>query len=181
MPLIPLVVVLLFLLALPFAIPLALVQRYRQGKARRIGRRWVANVNFVMIAFSAAVFLWVAALSTFWVRDALWFAFFGLSAGGLLGLLGLTLTRWEATPRTVHYTPNRWLVLLLTLAVAGRMLYGFARAWHAWGTRATGTSWIASAGVSGSLAVGAVVLGYYVVYFAGVSWRLKTHRRRSGT
>ncbi|MDQ6809001.1 MAG: DUF1453 domain-containing protein [Verrucomicrobiota bacterium] len=178
MPLVPLLLAVLALLALPVALPLLLVQRYRLGKARRLGRRWVAAINLLMMIFSAALFLWVAAFMTFWVPDALRYSALGVIAGCILGLLGLVLTRWEATPRTMHYTPNRWLVLIITFAVALRLLYGFWRAWQAWGVRVPGTSWLASAGVGGSLAVGAMVIGYYVTYSAGVSWRLRRHRKQ---
>ena len=58
-----------------------------------------------------------------------------------LGMVGLLLTRWEATPATLHYTPNRWLVLVVTFVVSARVLYGLWaivdggqsswRLWHA--------------------------------------------------
>ena len=120
-------------------------------------------------------------------------------SGCLLGFLGLAVTRWEKTATATYYTPNRWLVLLITLAVAARMLYGFWRIWHVWQTsghdtswlaaarmvysfwriwhawQTTGrdTSWLAAARIPGSMAVGALVLGYYLIYFAGVRWRLR--------
>ena len=87
------------------------MQRYRAGTARRLGRRWVATINLVMIALSAAVFLWAAAITNFWIPNAFRSSLFGLVSGGVLGLLGLALTRWEATPRAIYYTPNRWLIL----------------------------------------------------------------------
>ena len=64
-----------------------------------------------MIALSAAVFLWAAAITSFWIPNAFRYSLFGLVSGGILGLLGLTLTRWEATPQAIYYTPNRWLIL----------------------------------------------------------------------
>jgi cation transport ATPase len=97
----------------------------------------------------------------------------GFVAGALLGLFGLWLTLWEPTARALYYTPNRWLVLLLTLAVGVRLLYGFWRIWHAWRTTEPDASWLASAGVAGSMAVGAVIVGYYLAYFAGVRWKLR--------
>ena len=57
--------------------------------------------------------------------------------------------------------------------VAARMLYGLWRIWHAWHTTGHDSSWLASAGIAGSMSVGAVVLGHYVTYFAGVLWRLR--------
>jgi len=71
--------------------------------------------------------------------------------------------------------PNRPLVLLITVVVAARVLYGFWRGWHAWQNAEAGTSWLAASGATGSLAVGAVVLGYYFTYWAGVA-RRERHR-----
>lgn len=170
--LIPLILA-LFFLVLVLAMPLSLVQRYRMGTARRLGRKWVATLNLVMLSFSVVVFLWAAAITSFWVPDAFRYSLFGLIGGGLLGLHGLVLTRWEKTPQTLYYTPNRWLILLITLAVMTRLIYGLWRIWHAWHTAGPDTSWVASAGVADSMAVGAVVLGYYLAYSAGVRWRLR--------
>ena len=178
MPLIPLVAVLLLVLALILAMPLVPVLRYRAGTVRRLGRRWVATLNLVIIALSAGLFLYVAAITSFWVPNAFKYSLFGLMGGCLLGLLGLALTRWEETPQALHYTPNRWLILIITFAVTARLLYGVWRIWHAWHASASDTSWLEAAGVAGSLAVGAIVLGYYVTYSAGVRWRL---RRRDKT
>ena len=174
MPLIPIILVLLLVVALVLAMPFLLYLRYRTGTMRRRGRRWVANVNLASLGLSAALLIWVAALTTFWIPRAFSYSLAGLIAGSLLGFLGLALTRWEKTPHALHYTPNRWLVLLITLAVTARLLYGLWRIWHAWHTTARDASWLASAGVAGSMAVGAVVVGYYLVYFAGVRWKLKT-------
>jgi hypothetical protein len=170
--LIPLVLA-LFVLVLALAMPLSLVMRYRAGTARRLGRRWVATLNLLAFALSAGVFVWAAAISSFWVPDAFRFSLVGFMGGGLLGLLGLALTRWEKTPRALHYTPNRWLILIITLAVTTRLLYGLWRIWHSWRAAGPDTSWVASAGVAGSMAVGAVALGYYLIYSAGVRWRLR--------
>lgn len=180
MPLIPLAIVLLLPLFIVLAFPFLLVQRFRVGTARRRGRRWAAGINLLMLALSCALFLWVAALTNIWVPRAFGYSLLGLFAGGTLGLLGLTLTRWEESTGALHYTPNRWLVLILTFAVAMRLISGIWRAWHAWGTHSPDTSWLAAAGVAGSMAVGAVVLGYYVVYMSGVLRRLQLHRKQSG-
>ncbi len=132
MPLIPLVVALLLPLVLVLALPFSLVQRYRVGTARRPARRWVATTNFVLMIFSAVVFLWAASLTNFWVPKAFSSALMGFGGGTVLGLLGVALTRWEQTPRGLYYTPNRWLILLLVVAISGRSLYSYWRGWHAW-------------------------------------------------
>ena len=43
-------------------------------------------------------------------------------------MIGLALTRWESDSQSLHFTPNRSLVLLVTLLVAARIVYGFWRA-----------------------------------------------------
>jgi len=171
-PLIPIILVLLLVVALVLATPFLLYLRYRTGTMRRRGRAWVANVNLASLGLSAALLVWVAALTTFWVPHAFSYSLAGLLAGSLLGLLGLDLTRWEITPRGLHYTPNRWLVLLVTLAVVTRLLYGLWRIWHTWRAAPSGDSGGCEPG-AGSMAVGAVVVGYYLAYFAGVRLRLR--------
>jgi hypothetical protein len=155
------------------AIPISLMQRYRAGSARRTAREWVATVNLIMICFSTGIFLYVAALTSFlWVPRAFTCSLAGFATGAILGLLGLALTRWELTPEGLYYTPNRWLVLTITLVVTTRLLYGFWRGWQAWGATGSESSWLESVGVAGSMAVGAVVLGYYFSYAIGVRHRL---------
>ena len=173
MPLIPLVAVLLLVIAFTLAMPLSLFLRYRTGTVRRLGRKWVATLNLVMIVFSAVLFLYVAAITSLWVSDAFRYSLFGLMGGCLLGLLGLALTRWEQTPQALYYTPNRWLILIITFAVTARFLYGIWRIFHGWRMSGTDTSWLETTGIAGSLALGAIVLGYYGTYAAGVRWRLK--------
>jgi hypothetical protein len=179
MPLLVAAAVVLGLVALLTAmVPLSLVLRYRAGTARRLARGWVTTLNALAIGFSAALFLAMAAVTGLWVANALRYGTAGMAAGCMLGLLGLWWSRWEATPKSVHYTPNRWLVLAVTLVVTTRLFYGFWRAWNAWRTTPDDTSWLAAAGVAGSLAAGAVVLGYYLAYWTGLWFRLRRHRRQ---
>jgi hypothetical protein len=165
-----LLVVFIFALSTPFL----LIIRYRVGTARRPARRGITTINLLSLLLSAALLLWVAALTNFWVPRAFGYSLIGMVSGCLLGLLGLAATRWEKTGTSVYYTPNRWLVLLVTIAVAARMVYGLWRIWHAWRTTGADTSWLAAAGIPGSMAVGALVVGYYLTYFAGVRWRLRS-------
>ena len=176
-PLIALALVLLIPFAFVLATPLMIVQRFRAGTARRPGRGWVAALNLFGVLFSVSLFLFAVAITTFWVPQALAFSSTGLATGALLGMLGLAFTRWEETPGGLHYTPNRWLVLLITLAIAARLLYGISRAWQAWRADTGDTSWLAESGLAGSMGVGAAVLGYYAIYFAGVWWRIRRQRK----
>ena len=71
------------------------------------------------LRFSAAILLASAALASVWVPGALKYTAGGLAGGCVLGMAGLWLTRWEHGPGRLHYTPNRWLVLGITLLVTG--------------------------------------------------------------
>jgi hypothetical protein len=172
-----LAVLILAVLAAIALMPLSLVLRYRAGTARRLARGWVAAVNTLVVGFSAAVLLVGAGVTNLWAPHAFRSALAGLAAGCALGLLGLWWSRWESTAHSLHYTPNRWLVLAVMLIVTGRIAYGFWRAWHAWRAGTDDLSWLAAAGVAGSLAAGAVVLGYYLAYWTGVWARIRRYRR----
>lgn len=173
MPFLLLGVVLLLPLVFGLLLPFSIVQRYRTGTARRMGRRWVASLNVFMLSLSAYLFFIAASFANLWAPNALPYSFAGLACGIVVGLLGLKLTRWEPTAEGLHYTPPRVLVLLITLVVTVRVLYGFWRAWHAWHQSGAGGSWLVHAGAAGSLAMGAGVLGYYFTYWAGVARRVK--------
>ena len=177
MPLLALLLVPAVVLLFIALLPLSIVLRYRAGTARRPARGWVATINVVGVAFSVVVFLVAAAVTSIWVPRAFTYSLVGLTAGCVLGLLGVWLSRWEAAPDSLHFTPNRWLVLAITLVVTARLIYGVWRGWHAWGATPGDTSWLAASGAAGSLGAGAVVLGYYLTYWAGVWRRVKRHRR----
>jgi hypothetical protein len=170
---VPILLLLAAVLVLAVAlVPVSLVLRFRTGTVRRRARRWVATINIAGFALSIVMFLVTAAVTTRWAPGTFTYALGGLSAGVAVGLLGYALTRWEPTPQGLYYTPNAWLVLSLTLAVTGRILYGIWRGWQAWGTVVGDRTWIAEAGVAGSMGVGAVVLGYYFTYWAALRWRV---------
>jgi hypothetical protein len=179
---VPIVVALLFgvavlILLCVVVLPLSLIQRYRVGTARRAARGWVITLNLVAIVLSATLFVVSAALANVWVPNALKYTVAGLTGGCVLGAIGIALSRWESSTTALHYTPNRWLVLGVTLIVTTRVLYGFWRSWQAWNAGLGHASEVAMAGVAGSMAAGAVVLGYYLAYWIGVKRRLRHWRQ----
>ena len=177
MPLLLLVLVLpLVLVAL---MPLILMQRYRVGSARRLARSWIISLNLVLTIVAAVVFLAGAALTSVWVTRALTGAVAGLVVGLLLGVIGLALTRWEPTHASLHYTPNRLLVLLVTCAVSGRVLYGLWRSWTVASAGLSGAPVVQAFGIPESLAAGGMVIGYSLAYAAGVRRRLVTWQKRA--
>jgi hypothetical protein len=158
--------------------PVMLIQRYRVGTARRLARPWMATFAVVMMCLSTVFFLVGSAITTIWVRDAFTGAAAGVAIGSLLGVVGLVLTRWEPTPHTLHYTPNRWLVLLVSFIVSARLLYGLYRSIVVAQAGVEGTSVITAFGIPESLAAGGMVVGYYLAYGAGLRWRITKWQRR---
>jgi hypothetical protein len=175
--------VLALLVLMPLAVivmmPFVLVGRYRAGRARRLARPWLATLNVIATLFSATFFLTVAAVTNLWVPRAFAWAVLGLAAGCGLGVIGLLLSRWEAAPGSLHYTPNRWLVLVITFIVAARVVYGIWRGWNAWGSPGGESSFLTAFGIAGSLAAAATVIGYYAAYSIGLRRRVSQWQRRS--
>jgi hypothetical protein len=171
----PLLLLPLFVLAL-FALwlvllPLSLWVRYRNGRARRRAQGWMVRGNAWLLAASLPVFVVSSWVTTSWVPDALRDAFIGLLAGMLLGIISLRLTRFERDGQTLWYTPNRWLMLGLTIVVAVRILGGLWVGWrhltsHASSALATWLDAGAWAGIAG------LFLGYGVAYLWGLRARL---------
>ena len=173
MPLLAFGLILFAILAAIALLPLSIIQRYRVGTSRQRARGWLIWLNLFGLSVSTLLFVIGAAITNIWLPRALAYTLAGLAGGFALGLLGLVLTRWEISPRGVHYTPNRALILMITLLVTARLFYGLWRGWHNWRAAAGGDNWLAQSGAEGSLAAGAVVLGYYVIYWAGVRRRLR--------
>jgi hypothetical protein len=178
-PIIIFALLLFVLFALVGVILLSLALRYRAGTARRQARSWVASMNVWMTSFSALFFLSFTLLLSFWIGSAFRFALMGILVGGLLGLLGLALTRWESRPEGLFYTPSRWLALIIVFAIAARVLYGWWRATHPGSSTSGGQHWLITAsGAQLSLAVAAGLIGYYLCYSIGVRLRLNRYERK---
>lgn len=175
--LIPLLFVVMLLLAV-LLYPLGLVQRYRAGTARRRAWPWLAAANAWLLALSALLFLAGAWISAHWIAGALRFAACGVLLGAVIGIAGIRATRFEHAPDGAWYTPNRWLVLALTVLLAVRIALGI---WQAF--RPT------SAGVESPLmallvdhaslfGMAGVLLGYYLTYAWALRRRLSRPPRR---
>ncbi len=168
--LIPLAVLALFALWL-LLLPLSLWARYRNGRARRRAQGWVVRGNAWLVAISLPLFVLSSWMTTRWVPDALRDAVIGLLAGTLLGIVSLWLTRFERDGQTLWYTPNRWLMLMLTTVVAMRILAGLWVGWRHLASHAPSAlaSWL-DAGAWAAIA--GLFLGYGVAYLWGLRARL---------
>ncbi|HEX3421513.1 MAG TPA: hypothetical protein VHT01_09795, partial [Candidatus Udaeobacter sp.] len=158
---------------------LSLALRYRAGTARRQARHWVATLNLWMTSLSAVFFLSFTFLLSFWVGSAFRYASIGMLVGAILGLLGLALTRWESQSEGLFYTPSRWLALIIVFAITTRVVYGWWRATHFSSSAPGDQHWvIVASGMQLSLAIGAGLIGYYLVYSIGVRVRLRQHEQK---
>lgn len=155
--------------------PVILVQRYRVGTRRQATRGWLLGLNVLGIGLSSVVFLVGAAFTGIWIPDTFRYALAGMGVGALLGIAGLLLTRWERTPQGLFFTPFRPLVFLVVFVVSARILYGIWRTWQTWRSLGGSEDWLVVAGVAESMGAGALVVGYYLVYWSGV---LRRHNRQ---
>ena len=162
----------LLLLAIAF-VPLLFVLRFRLGSIRRRARPWAATLNVVVLTISAGLLFFSASIVNLWVPDALKFAGGGFVAGLLLSVAGLAVTHWERTPQALFYRPNRWFALLIPLALTIRVIFWLWRAWQSWAASADTKSWLVASGTAGSLAIAAMVAGYFFGYANGVWWRVR--------
>lgn len=157
-------------------LPLALLQRYRRGKARRRAQGWVVKGNAVLLAMSVVLFVLGAWISTHWIEAALAYACIGLGIGVVIGVAGLWFSRFEATDNGLYYTPNRWLVLTLTTLVAARIALSLWQLWRRWHTT-DAAGWQLLNDHASLFAVGGLLLGYYLAYTFGLRARIARMRR----
>ncbi len=133
-------------------------------------------MNVWATSLSAVLYFFITYLISFWLGPSLRYALAGLVFGGLLGLLGYALTRWEVRPEGLFYTPSRWLALITTFVVIARLAYGWWRSSHP--VISTNYHWLVNATATQfSVAVGAGMISYYLVYAIGVRSRISRHER----
>jgi hypothetical protein len=167
----------LVVLVIVVVVPISIVQRFRVATRRRPARGWVAALNLMAVALSTVLLTAGAYVTGRWIPEALPYTLAGLGLGSLLGVFGLVRTRWEYVNGRMHYTPSWWLVTMVTLVVSTRVLYGFWRSWQAWRASVDAMAWVSASGLETSMSAGAVVLGYYLVFWAGVHARVRAHTR----
>ncbi len=97
----------------------------------------------------------------------------GLAGGVALALLGLKLTRFETTAQGRFYTPHGGIGLALSALLIGRLVYRFVVLWPqlqaAQGAGADPLSGFEHSPLT--LALFALLIGYYVAYYAGILMR----------
>jgi len=174
MPLLLIPVALLLLLAPLLLWPLGLWQRNRSGRARRRARPGWVTLNAVGLLLSSLLLLAGAGVAGIWIGGAAWNAGAGLLAGLVLGACGLWLARFEAGGGQLHYTANAWLVSMLTLLVAARVVLAAWQAWHrVWEGVPAPLPWPWLADPASLWAIGGLLLGYHLAFNLGLRRKLR--------
>jgi type VI protein secretion system component VasK len=94
-----------------------------------------------------------------------------------LAVVALRLTRFEATPEGLFYTPNAPLGIALTTLMIGRIGYRMYEVWTIGPTLARDNTEFIRSPIT--LAIFGVLAGYYVAYAIGlVRWRFAVLRAK---
>jgi len=150
-----------------------IVRRVRRTFGRQpvqLGRIWV-RIGLLTLAAGLLV-----ATSVPRGAETLEALIAGLACGAVLAYFGLRHTRFEVTPQGRFYTPHTYIGLAVTLLFLGRLAYRFLY----FGTGANamfGSDPSAAVAYQRSpltLGIFAVLVGYYVLFYAGVLLRTRT-------
>lgn len=128
-------------------------------------RPWITLAIFpILIAL-----LCFAALSH---PERLWWLAASLTVGSLLGVFGLSKTRFEPTPQGLFYTPNAHLGIALSLLFVARIVYRLVEVYALEPTMPHGMEDFARSSLT--LSVLGLLAGYYISYAIGlVRWRFR--------
>ncbi|HXY97413.1 MAG TPA: hypothetical protein VEH00_10610 [Steroidobacteraceae bacterium] len=99
----------------------------------------------------------------------------GLACGAALAYIGLRHTRFEVTPEGRFYTPHTYIGLAVTLLLVARLAYRFLYLANGPNVSFVPDPSAAAAYQRSPLTVGifAVLVGYYVLFYAGVLLRTR--------
>ena len=133
---------------------------------RMIGRQKLSRVRpWITVVFFPALLALLAFVSLAHPLN-LATLLAGAALGGGLGAYGLRLTRFEATPQGLFYTPSAHLGIALSLLFVGRVAYRFAMVYLAMEAEAPSSADFARSPLT--LAIFGTLAGYYVAYAIGL-------------
>jgi len=144
---------------------------------RMVGRQRLSRIRpwITLTIFPALIVLLCFAAHLH--PERLWWLAGGLFLGLLLGVFGLSRTRFEPTPQGLFYTPNVHLGIALSLLFVGRIVYRFVEVYVLEPAVFHGIEDFARSTLT--LAVFGLLAGYYISYAAGlVRWRFRILRAR---
>ena len=153
---------LMFTIGLGAFIVWRMLSRVRRmvGRQRATTRRpWFTVVLFPLLLVALGV---VALVNP----PALMALVAGAVGGGVLGVVGLRLTRFESTPEGRFYTPNAYLGVALSLLFIGRVGWRYMQLYGASPEAMSQPPDVSRSPLT--LAIFGLLAGYYTVYAAGL-------------
>lgn len=167
-------------LVTPYLIVALLVWSIYRRMRRSFGRQRVRDgllwLRIGILTLAAALIATQIARDT----DLLGILLAGIAAGAVLGYFGLKHTKFEVTPVGRFYTPHTYIGLAVTALFLGRLLYRFLGMYNGLGLPAATGPDIATIYRHSpfTLAVIGALLGYYLLYYAGVLQRTRARITR---
>jgi hypothetical protein len=151
----------------------AIVRRLRRTFGRQTvdaGRIWL---RICLLALAGGLVIATSVTRSAAVLEAL---IAGLACGAALAYVGLRHTRFEVTPEGRFYTPHTYIGLAVTVLFLGRLAYRFLYLSSGANGMFAPDPNAAIAYQRSPLTVGifAVLVGYYLSYYAGVLHRTRT-------
>ena len=150
----------------------AVYRRVRRNIGRQPVRPRRMQLRIALLALIGVIFAFISA------RDAnlLGGLLVGIAGGMLLGWFGLRHTKFEATAQGRFYTPHTYIGLAVSALLIGRLAYRFIVVYPTMQAASQADQDPLSAFQKSplTLAIFGMLIGYYVLYYAGVL-------RRTGT
>jgi hypothetical protein len=161
-------------------IPLLAWRMYTRFK-RMVGRQTLTNVRPWITIVVFPLIILILGRATLFNPRGLWLLAGGLLAGALLGIFGLSKTKFEATSQGLFYTPNAHLGLALSLVFVARIAFRLVQVFTADPEALQrGSGDFARSPLT--LCVFGLLAGYYVAYAIGlVLWRLRAAAAKPGS
>ena len=154
----------------PVAIGALIVWRLYARMRRMVGRQRLTTVRPWLTVFIFPLVLLLILVGSAFSPVNAGALVLGAAIGIGLGLYGTRLTKFEATPAGLFYTPNAHLGIALSLLLIVRLGYRFMRLHMTGGTFDPSSMQMGSSPLT--LALFGTLAGYYVTYAIGLlRWR----------
>ena len=162
-------------LVTPYLIVALVVWGIYRRMRRSFGRQRVRDGFMWLRIGILALFAAVIGLQIARDIDLLGILLAGVACGAVLGYFGLKHTKFDVTPEGRFYTPHTYIGLAVTALFVGRLLYRFLGMYNGLVPPASAGQDLATIYRHNpfTLAVIGTLVGYYVLYYAGVLQRTR--------
>ena len=144
---------------------------------RMVGQQRLSRVRPWITLTIFPVLLLLLMLAAHQHIERIWWLAGAVGLGSLLGIFGLSKTRFEPTKQGLFYTPNAHLGIALSLLFVGRIIYRFVEVYAIDPGVPHDMNDFARSPIT--LAVFGLLAGYYIAYAIGlVRWRFRVLRAK---